>query len=155
MVSDCRFLSQFLLYLETPCSHRFIPPCCDSIAANGILLTGSILMFEYGIKPGVGMMGLYFQVEQTEAHVTNNVEHLMYCFYHGLWILPIWVLCYVCSAMWYQDIADNTYKHLKVSIYLSIFVFFFYTANLLVNSFHSSHLNNHLFIRSIRRLIIL
>ena len=79
-------------------------------------------MFEYGIKPGVGMMGLYFQMEQTEAHVTDSVEHLMYCFYHGLWILPIWVLCYVCSAMWYQEIADNTYKHLKVSIYLSIYL---------------------------------
>ena len=85
-----------------------------SIAANGILLIGSILMFEYGIKPGIGMMGFYFQIEQTEAHVTDSMEHLIYCFYHGLWILPIWILCYVCSILWYQDIADNTFKHIKV-----------------------------------------
>merc|ERR1711916_94044 len=27
--------------------------------------------------------------------------------------LPIWILCYVCSILWYQDIADNTFKHIK------------------------------------------
>lgn len=97
-----------------------------SIAANGILLIGSILMFEYGIKPGIGMMGFYFQIQHTEAHVTDSVEHLIYCFYHGLWIIPIWALCYMCSIMWYQDIADNTFKHIKPvsESYLSVDSYF-------------------------------
>ena len=82
----------------------------DSIAANGILLLGSIIIFEYWIKAGMAIIGDFFLVEQAEKELAGSFSHFAYC----LGIVPIWIICYLCSAFWYKDIVEDTYRHLKV-----------------------------------------
>ncbi len=91
------------------------PPTRDlafkCLLANGFLLVGSILIFEKGVLPAVALFGE--KVLDGKEQLKNNstfTNHIIYSFYHGLWVIPIWVICYLSSSVWYQQIANEIYK---------------------------------------------
>eukprot|EP01041_Mallomonas_annulata_P009687 gene9687-20139_t len=82
--------------------------------ANGILLLGSLLLFERIINPSVKFIqGKLIDDMESDVHsltATKIVDHTIWAFYHSLWVVPVLMLCYFCSTVWYQEIADHTYN---------------------------------------------
>jgi hypothetical protein len=82
------------------------------LAANILLLVGSVLVFQKGISPAV----TYLTTEEQHEHHPiefSITSHIAYVFYHATWIVPILILCYVVSVSWYQELADAAYRHMK------------------------------------------
>lgn len=86
-----------------------------TVVANGVLLLGSIALFHKGINPLIN----YIKSSDSDDIIENNSSALfdfsVYSFYHVLWILPMWILCYSVSTVWYQEIANLTYRLSKGS----------------------------------------
>jgi hypothetical protein len=73
--------------------------------ANGFLLLGSVFLYRYFIEP----VSLYMSGgDDSEAGMVTSVS--VWSFYHLLWLLPIWGLCYVVSLGCYQSIADEVHR---------------------------------------------
>ena len=97
------------------------------LGANIFLLLGSLLIYEKGISPGIGFMRGTFLPPSSLLFDDNNnknidknddsalllVDHLFSMIYHAIWVLPVYILCYTCSTAWYQDLADQVYRHVK------------------------------------------
>jgi hypothetical protein len=77
------------------------------LATNGVLLLGSIFLYSEAIEPLLGLMKNKFETEEPPS------DSYIWGLYQLLWLLPICALCYGCSTLWYQDLADNTYKYLQ------------------------------------------
>jgi len=107
--------------------HRTIPILLnDNISArltaqilttNGVLLLGSIFLYNRAIEPLLVYMKQKFDPdvmnEQTLNDEDTSSDQALWILYQFLWLLPICLLCYGCSMAWYQDLADNTYKYLR------------------------------------------
>jgi hypothetical protein len=78
------------------------------LAANILLLVGSVLIFNKGISPAIA----YMTAGEHQGNF-SMASHVAYAFYHANWIVPILILCYVVSMTWYQELADAAYRHLK------------------------------------------
>jgi hypothetical protein len=82
------------------------------IAANGVLLLGSLFLFHKAVVP----LTSFVQEEIKESDIDesaflNSIADMsVWSFYHILWILPVWLLCYACSYGWYQSIALASYQ---------------------------------------------
>lgn len=82
------------------------------ILANGVLLLGSIFLFHKAVMP----LTSFLREEIAESEISDSetlssiADVSVWSFYHVLWILPIWLLCYACSYGWYQSIALNSYQ---------------------------------------------
>lgn len=79
------------------------------LATNAVLLLGSIYFFERGVSPLLGYMKNNLGPESEIGYA----DKVVYVLYQALWLLPICGLCYGCSMVWYQDLADSTYRYLK------------------------------------------
>lgn len=73
-----------------------------TLMANGFLLLGSVLLYRYFIEP-VSQLMKGSDGDNTFANIS------VWSFYHLLWMVPIWGLCYVVSLGCYQSIADEVY----------------------------------------------
>lgn len=82
------------------------------LATNAVLLLGSIYFFERGVGPLLGYMKNNLG-PGSELADEGNSDKVVYLLYQALWLLPICGLCYGCSMVWYQDLADSTYRYLK------------------------------------------
>jgi hypothetical protein len=80
--------------------------CC---LANGVLLLGSLFLFHRFIVPFTRYLKKEV-VHDLPSSVSSIADISVWSFYHILWILPIWVICYLCSLNWYQSIALNSYN---------------------------------------------
>ncbi|KAJ1419887.1 hypothetical protein B484DRAFT_453255 [Ochromonadaceae sp. CCMP2298] len=79
------------------------------VSTNGVLLLGSIFLYSEAIEPLLGFMKGRF----TPTDELDTSDSYLWGLYQLLWLLPICALCYGCSTLWYQDLADNTYKYLQ------------------------------------------
>lgn len=80
------------------------------LASNLGLLLGSVYMFQYIISPGLNhFQKINDSVEKVEEGVSSGFLSFAY---HLLWVGPIYVLLYLCSMTWYQNLAELTYRHL-------------------------------------------
>ena len=96
--------------------HRTVPLLWNSriiaaivtrvMAANVIILIGSILIYSRGIKVALAAL-------DSGGYSSALTSHLVFMLYHSLWLMPIWTLCYASSMAWYQELGDHTYKYLK------------------------------------------
>jgi hypothetical protein len=82
-----------------------------TVLANGVLLLGSIALYHKCISPLIDTILVPDDINIDQHDKSNYfIDYSLYSFYHLLWIFPVWVLCYSCSAFWYQEIADLTYR---------------------------------------------
>lgn len=75
------------------------------LAANLGLLIGSITIFDRLIGPSLNYLA---QTIETEAD-----SSFAYSIYHIFWIAPVYLLCYLCSIFWYQDLAEDAFRYSK------------------------------------------
>ena len=82
------------------------------ILANGVLLLGSIFLFHKAVKPLTSFLkDEIAESDVDESPVFSSIADLsVWSFYHVLWIVPVWLLCYACSYGWYQSIALHSYQ---------------------------------------------
>lgn len=79
------------------------------LGANGLLILGSVFLFQRGILPMVDVLG-----ESTfDWYDQNHYNSLLWLLYQSLWLIPICGLCYGCSTVWYQSLADAITKTQK------------------------------------------
>jgi hypothetical protein len=69
-------------------------------------------MFERIINP---LLRVFHSKVDEDIHngastTTIFADNLIWAFYHSIWVLPIYTMCFFCSMFWYQDIADHTYQ---------------------------------------------
>lgn len=82
------------------------------LGTNTALLLGSIYFYEKGIGPLLGYINTNV-VNSGDIAQGNYNDQLLRVLYQSLWLLPICGLCYGCSMIWYQDLADSTFRYLK------------------------------------------
>jgi hypothetical protein len=81
--------------------------------ANILLIIGSELFFRKGILPFLDTVN--DKVLDLSSGENNQYSSLLYLIYQSLWLVPICILCYVCSLTWYQELADCIDKYKKES----------------------------------------
>lgn len=76
------------------------------LGANGLLIIGSVFLFQRGILPMVDVLG----GAAFDWYDQNHYNSLLWLLYQSLWLVPICALCYGCSTVWYQSLADAITK---------------------------------------------
>jgi len=82
------------------------------LSANVVLLIGSILLYQKAIHPLLNIINNKLNSKDELQQIDDNVQSV-WILYQSLWLLPMCLLCYGCSMLWYQDLADSTFKYLK------------------------------------------
>lgn len=74
----------------------------------------SILLFEYGILPGLNFCLSYlFSNSGTVATIWGWMKPSLSLLFHGFWVAPLFLLSKIVNSLWFQDIADSAYKFRK------------------------------------------
>lgn len=74
----------------------------------------SILMFEYGILPGLNFCLSYlFSNSGTVATIWGWMKPSLSLLFHSFWVAPLFLLSKIVNSLWFQDIADSAYKFRK------------------------------------------
>jgi len=80
------------------------------LASNMGLLLGSVFMLRYLINPGI--LHIKRKLGDVPESPLETLEfQFISIFYHCLWVVPIYLLLYISSLAWYQNLASITYKH--------------------------------------------
>lgn len=76
---------------------------------NGVLLMGSVLLFEYVIRPLLA--AIHFSTDDMAADWRRDaVTALFSLVYYVAWIFPWYVLSYIFNAGWYSKIAKRYFE---------------------------------------------
>lgn len=95
---------------ESKVLHRVLQ-CC---LLNGGVFMLSILMFEYGVLPGLNFFLSYlFSNSGTVATVWSWMKPSLSLLFHSFWVAPLFLLSKIVNSLWFQDIADSAYKFRK------------------------------------------
>lgn len=95
---------------ESKVLHRVLQ-CC---LLNGGVFMLSILMFEYGVLPGLNYFLSYlFSNSGTVATVWGWMKPSLSLLFHSFWVAPLFLLSKIVNSLWFQDIADSAYKFRK------------------------------------------
>ena len=78
--------------------------------ANGFLLVGSHFLYEYFVQPVSQLMMTSVSKVPENSNSAAITIFSVWSFYHLLWMLPVWALCYVVSLGCYQTIAEDVYR---------------------------------------------
>ena len=73
------------------------------IAANSVLLLGSLILFHKAITPG-----LVYVNGAGEQH--KAISDIVSALFYALFVVPIYLLCYSTSMVGYQTLADEMYQ---------------------------------------------
>lgn len=92
---------------ESKVLHRVLQ-CC---LLNGGVFMLSILLFEYGILPGLNFCLSYlFSNSGTVATIWGWMKPSLSLLFHSFWVAPLFLLSKIVNSLWFQDIADSAYK---------------------------------------------
>lgn len=76
---------------------------------NGVLLMGSVLLFEYAIRPLLA--AVHFSTDHMAADWRRDVLTALFSLvYYVAWIFPWYVLSYIFNAGWYSKIAKRYFE---------------------------------------------
>jgi hypothetical protein len=111
--------------------------------ANLFLLLGSVLIYSKGIEPGLILLNSVIGAVDGNVDGNGDVitppplsppmspplsspgfaadnqsiltvsSHAAYLVYHGIWVVPIFLICYLLSNVWYQELANLVFKNLR------------------------------------------
>ena len=94
-----KLLTPILYVVQSPPVLTRVAQC---LAINGALFIGSIVFFngviERLLRPLSGLFGTYFEA---------LVEHV----YYICWLYPVYIISFVLTTLWVQDIFDAAFKH--------------------------------------------
>ena len=79
------------------------------IAANSVLLLGSLILFHKAITPGLTYITGSVGADEQHKAISDIVGALFY----ALFVVPIYLLCYSTSMVGYQTLADEMYQSMK------------------------------------------
>ena len=84
-------------------------------AANSFLLVGSVVLYNEAILPGLAHLRSSIVPEDillsnSSSQEQANITRVMF---YSFFVTPIYLICFSCSAVWYQSLADNMYKAKK------------------------------------------
>ena len=85
------------------------------LLTNIFLLIGSHFLYHNGITKVLQFVNdskSFFQYQETYS-IPNSTDSIAWFLFKALWLLPVCLICYGCSTVWYQELADCTYKYLK------------------------------------------
>ncbi|EDS41536.1 P53 induced protein [Culex quinquefasciatus] len=95
---------------ESKVLHRVLQ-CC---LLNGGVFMLSILLFEYGVLPGLNFFLSYlFSNSGTVSTVWGWMKPSLSLLFHSFWVAPLFLLSKIVNSLWFQDIADSAYKFRK------------------------------------------
>lgn len=88
--------------------------------ANSILLVGSVTLYNHAILHWLSRLrsSIVFEIS-TIASQSNSTDYfgevtLAKVLFYSLFVIPSYILCYSCSAVWYQNLAECMHKMKKV-----------------------------------------
>lgn len=85
--------------------------CC---VFNGGVFMVSILVFEYVVLPLLNLsLSTMMLNSSTVATVWGWMKPSLSLLFHGLWVVPLYVLSKIVNSLWFLDIADSAYKFRK------------------------------------------
>jgi etoposide-induced 2.4 mRNA len=87
---------------------------------NGLVFLGSIFFIEQIFQPTlikIITMSPYYeeknkeisQTQSIDSSISSTVSLSLSLFYSVIWLYPIYLLSFILSSIWYQDIADQTF----------------------------------------------
>eukprot|EP01029_Cantina_marsupialis_P003441 TRINITY_DN133045_c0_g2_i1.p1 TRINITY_DN133045_c0_g2~~TRINITY_DN133045_c0_g2_i1.p1 ORF type:complete len:296 (+),score=37.41 TRINITY_DN133045_c0_g2_i1:219-1106(+) len=82
------------------------------LALNGALFLGSIVIMNKGILPLMQALSGYIdQIRPGSISELSEtfVEFLVSTFYHVFWLYPIYIISLILNAVWFQNIAEQSY----------------------------------------------
>ncbi|KAI8587779.1 etoposide-induced protein 2.4-domain-containing protein [Geranomyces variabilis] len=83
---------------------------------NGLLFLGSIFLFDYAVLPVSRSLRGYAATAagdgggKSPAVAGDLFDTLLGMTYSVLWVYPIYAISFILNAMWYQRIADRSYR---------------------------------------------
>ncbi|KPM10638.1 etoposide-induced protein 2.4-like protein [Sarcoptes scabiei] len=83
-----------------------IRQCC----LLGGLLMFSMIVFNYTLKLLNLVVFLIFGSHETHGKTWLWLESILSTLFSALWVLPLIILCRILTALWFQDIADTSFK---------------------------------------------
>ncbi|XP_003748650.1 etoposide-induced protein 2.4 homolog [Galendromus occidentalis] len=88
--------------------HRLIQ-CC---LLNGGVFMLSLLLFNYALLPGL-QMALSVVLEGSTSGIWTWLEPTLSAVFGFLWVMPVFILTRIVNCIWFLDIADQAYRHLR------------------------------------------
>ena len=88
-------------------------------AANSCLLVGSVVLYDEAILPG--LTHLRSSIVPDDLLQNGNTlarpeqANITRIIFYSFFVAPIYLICYSCSVIWYQSLADYMYKAKKAS----------------------------------------
>jgi etoposide-induced 2.4 mRNA len=94
------------------------------VTLNGLIFLGSILVFDYVLKPGILLLGgalrhLHFEILSDDLvsdqenllkywkYGEDGVEKAVEVIFTFAWLLPMYTISFILNTVWYRDIAEQ------------------------------------------------
>ena len=88
-------------------------------AANSCLLVGSVVLYHEAILPGLGHLRSSIVVDDLTLDGNNAAlleqSGILRILFYSFFVVPVYIMCYSCSVIWYQSLADSMFKAKKAS----------------------------------------
>lgn len=83
------------------------------IGANCVLLFGSLTLFHKAITPGLSYLSGSIAENALDEQDSKTITGIIGAIFYALFVVPIYVLCYSTSMIWYQALADEMFQSTK------------------------------------------
>ena len=80
------------------------------IGANCVLLFGSLILFHKAITPGLSYLSGSNALNEQDS---KAISEIIGAIFYALFVVPIYLLCYSTSMVWYQALADEMFRSKK------------------------------------------
>lgn len=93
-----------------------VPTHAQCAVLNGFIFLGSILFTNAALFPLLERMAVYFGVDgepdpDAVLDVRAATDGLVSLMFQLFWFVPLYLISFILSAAWYQDIADKAFEH--------------------------------------------
>ena len=83
-------------------------------AANSCLLVGSVVLYGEAIVPGLARLRNSIVVDDLIDNGGNSTileqSGITRILFYSFIVIPVYIMCYSCSVIWYQSLADSMHK---------------------------------------------
>jgi len=102
LLDSCKIYWAILLFVK---SKRIRTLATQCFQLNGAIFLTSVLFMNYVLHPLVSF------IISDRGPADGVMETLFHVMFLVLWVFPIYVISFILNAVWYQDIADETFLH--------------------------------------------
>lgn len=83
--------------------------------SNSLLLVGSVTLYNEAILPGLEHLKKTIIVNDLGLENEYGLSSIQRILFYALFVIPLYLMCYSCSVIWYQNLADGMHKIKKVT----------------------------------------